>query len=87
MLIFSILTAFRGFSIIACGFVSAALVHESIPVSKAYAGGGRYQDLLIYTAVLMFAASFSAITKFISPSTLLGKRTQTFGSSDAHQIA
>jgi hypothetical protein len=87
MLIFSVLTALRGSSIIACGFVSTALVHESIPVSGAYAGGGRYQDLLIYTAVLMFAASFGAIAKFIDPSTLLGRKKRTFNSSDAHQIA
>jgi hypothetical protein len=87
MLIFSVLTALRGSAIIACGFVSTALVHESIPVSGAYAGGGRYQDLLIYTAVLMFAASFGATTKFIEPSTLLGKRGQTSDGSDADQIA
>jgi hypothetical protein len=87
MLIFSILTALRGASIIACGFVSTALVHENIPVSEAYAGGGRYRDLLIYTAVLMVAASFGAVAKFIGPATLLGKKKQRFDSSDAHQMA
>jgi hypothetical protein len=86
MLIFSVLTALRGSSIIACGFVSTALVHEDLPVSGAYAGGGRYHDLMIYTAVLMFAASFGAVTKFISPSTVLGKRTRVSNDSNNHQI-
>jgi hypothetical protein len=87
MLIFSILTALRGASIIACGFVSTVLVHENIPVSGAYAGGGRYRDLLVYTAVLMVAASFGAVAKLVEPATLLGKRKETCGSSDAHQMA
>jgi hypothetical protein len=88
MLIFSVLTALRGASIIACGFVSTALVHENIPVSGAYAGGGRYRDLLVYTAVLMVAASFGAGAKFIGPGTLIGKRTQkTSNNPDAHQMA
>jgi hypothetical protein len=87
MLIFSILTALRGASIIACGFVSTVLVHESIPVSGAYVGGGRYRDLLIYTAVLMVAASFGAVAKFVGPGTLIGKKKQRFDSSDAHQMA
>jgi hypothetical protein len=87
MLIFSIMTALRGASIIACGFVSTALVHENIPVSGAYAGGGRYRDLLVYTAVLMIAASFGAVAKLVEPATLLGKRKETCGSSDAHQMA
>jgi hypothetical protein len=88
MLIFSIMTALRGASIIACGFVSTALVHENIPVSGAYAGGGRYRDLLVYTAVLMVAASFGAGAKFIGPGTLIGKRTQkTSNNPDAHQMA
>lgn len=86
MLIFSLLTALRGSSIIACGFVSTALVHENMPVSRSYAGGARYQELLIYTAVLMFAASFGAITKFISPSTVLGKRAQTLDNLDVQQV-
>jgi hypothetical protein len=84
MLIFSMLTALRGASIIACGFVSTSLVHESIPVSRAYAGGGRYRDLLIYTAVLMFAASLGAITNFISPSSVLGKKIQTSDDLDVY---
>jgi hypothetical protein len=87
MLIFSILTALREASIIACGFVSTALVHENIPVSGAYASRGRYRDLLVYTAVLMVAASFRAVAKLVEPAPLLGKRKKTFGSSDAHQMA
>jgi len=86
MLIFSVLTALRGSSIIACGFVSTALVHEDLPVSGAYAGGERYHDLMIYTAVLMFAASFGAAAKFISPFIVLGKTTRIFNDSDKRQI-
>jgi hypothetical protein len=67
--------------------VSTALVHENIPVSGAYASRGRYRDLLVYTAVLMVAASFRAVAKLVEPAPLLGKRKKTFGSSDAHQMA
>jgi hypothetical protein len=86
MLIFSVLTALRGSSIIACGFVSTALVHEDLTVSGAYAGGGRYRDLMVYTAVLMFAASFGAVAKFVSPSTVLGERTQVPDDSDDRPV-
>ena len=65
MLIFSILTASRGSAIIASGFISTALVHPHDPVTDAWAGGTRYEDLLIYTAAMMFAASFGALSKFI----------------------
>jgi hypothetical protein len=74
MLIFSILTALRGASILGSGFISTSLVHNEYPVTNAWGGGRRYQDLLIFTAVLMFVASFGAGSKFISPHTKIGKK-------------
>lgn len=65
MLIFSFLTASRGSAIIASGFISTTLVHEHDPVVEAWGGGKRYEDLLIYTAVIMFVASFGALSRFL----------------------
>ena len=69
MLIFSMLTASRGTAIIASGFITTALVDTSAPVERSWAGGERYMDLVIYTAALMFMASFGALGMFVKTAT------------------
>lgn len=74
MLIFSVLTASRGSAIIASGFITAALVHDDVPVTNTWAAGKRYEDLVIYTGIMMFASSWGAFSMFVRPTTVIGRR-------------
>ncbi|KUI59804.1 putative transporter ESBP6 [Cytospora mali] len=64
MLIFGVFTAMRGVAIISSGFITVALVHEEGNLS-GWGDGTKWRNLMIYTGVIMTAASLGALAKFV----------------------
>ncbi|KZF24039.1 MFS general substrate transporter [Xylona heveae TC161] len=67
LLIFGILTCFRGIAILVSGFVADALIDPKKSVNKTYGSGGKWRPLIIFTAVAMLVASLAALAKFVDP--------------------
>lgn len=72
LLIFGVLTAMRGFAIIASGFIASARLDESVKVTSGY-GGRKWLNVIVYTGVMMIVASFGAGGMYIKASTKFGK--------------
>ncbi|THX59267.1 MFS general substrate transporter [Aureobasidium pullulans] len=66
LLVFAILTASRGSAIIGSGFIMKNLVHEGSS-TEGWGGGQAWSQLVIYTGVIMFTASFGAVGMFVGP--------------------
>ncbi|KAK5999450.1 hypothetical protein QM012_005451 [Aureobasidium pullulans] len=73
LLVFAILAASRGSAIIGSGFIMKTLVHEGWS-NKGWGGGPAWSNLVIYTGVTMFAASFGAVGMFVGPTRRYGRR-------------
>jgi hypothetical protein len=82
LLVFAILTASRGSAIIGSGFIMKNLVHEG-GTTKGWGGGPAWSSLVIYTGIIMFAASFGALGMFVGPNRRWGKGDPTSSIIDA----
>ena len=72
LLIFGILTAMRGAAIISSGFVASAQLNESARITSGY-GAHKWLRVIIYTGVMMFAASLGSLGFFVRPTRKIGK--------------
>lgn len=72
LLIFAVLTASRGASIVGSGFIMTDLVGEGFS-AKGYGGGKDWRNLIIYTGTVMLVASLGAVGMFVSSHTRFGK--------------
>ncbi|KAH0365332.1 MFS general substrate transporter, partial [Aureobasidium melanogenum] len=82
LLVFAILTASRGSAIIGSGFIMKTFVHEG-KSNKGWGGGKAWSGFVIYTGVIMFAASFGAVGMFVGPTRRYGKRATKSSTGDA----
>lgn len=73
LLVFAILTASRGSAIIGSGFIMKSLVHGGWS-TKGWGGGPAWSSLVVYTGVIMFAASFGAVGIFVGPTKRYGRK-------------
>ncbi|GAB7354677.1 hypothetical protein MBLNU459_g5101t2 [Dothideomycetes sp. NU459] len=76
LLIFAILTASRGTAIVGSGFIMTDLVGVGSSTA-GYGGGSEWRNLVIYTGVVMLAASLGAVGFFVSPHAVFGAGMQT----------
>ncbi|KAG9519310.1 MFS general substrate transporter, partial [Aureobasidium melanogenum] len=81
LLVFAILTASRGSAIIGSGFIMKTFVHEG-KSNKGWGGGSAWSSLVIYTGVIMFAASFGAVGMFVGPTRRYGRKATKTSTED-----
>ncbi|KAH0380375.1 MFS general substrate transporter, partial [Aureobasidium melanogenum] len=81
LLVFAILTASRGSAIIGSGFIMKTFVHEG-ESNKGWGGGSAWSSLVIYTGVIMFAASFGAVGMFVGPTRRYGRKATKTSTED-----
>ena len=72
LLIFGVLTAMRGFAIIASGFVTSAQLEGSVQVTSGY-GASKWLSVIVYTGLMMLGASLGAGGMFTKASTKAGR--------------
>ncbi|KEQ60485.1 uncharacterized protein M437DRAFT_86578 [Aureobasidium melanogenum CBS 110374] len=75
LFVFAILTASRGSAIIGSGFIMKMFVHEG-GSNKGWGGGTAWSGLVLYTGVIMFAASFGAVGMFVGPTRRYGRSSE-----------
>lgn len=68
LLIFGILTATRGFAIMASGFIASAQLDEGFKVTSGY-GAGKWLRVIVYTGIMMLVASLGNLGMFIKTPT------------------
>ena len=63
LLVFGVLTALRGASIIASGFIAEAQLDEGDEITDGY-GGGKWKDVILYTGIVMLGSSLGSLGWF-----------------------
>ncbi|KZF18808.1 MFS general substrate transporter [Xylona heveae TC161] len=81
LLIFGVLTCFRGVAILSSGFIADRLVDENKPVTASY-GSGKWMPVIVFTGVAMFVSSFGALAKFVDPFRSRRHRSEIVSDSD-----
>lgn len=67
LLIFGVLTAARGFSIVASGFNAFAQIDESLKVTSGY-GAGKWLWVILYTGIVILVAILGSVEMFFKVS-------------------